>query len=57
MSLELLDSMFGEVYDALHLRVLWHLDEVGKQHEAVIIRSGELIGAFRRCCLQHDGVG
>ena len=27
MSLELLDSMFGEVYDALHLRVLWHLHE------------------------------
>ena len=27
MPLELLDSMFGEVYDALHLQVLWHLHQ------------------------------
>ena len=27
MYLELLDNVFGEVYDALYLRVLWHLHE------------------------------
>jgi hypothetical protein len=27
LSLELLDSKFGKVYDSLHLRVLWHLHE------------------------------
>ena len=27
LPLELLDNMFGEVYDMLHLRVLWHLHE------------------------------
>ena len=27
LPLELLDSMFGEVYDVLHLRVLWHMHE------------------------------
>ena len=33
------------------------LGEVGKQHDAVIVRSGEFVGVFRRDDLQCGRVG